>query len=55
MTGDSKMKRIVTLALLFVFLCIAIYILYNFQLGSIPILLMAILFFYIGYQIVKKS
>ncbi|EDN9255992.1 hypothetical protein ARS67_002381 [Listeria monocytogenes] len=49
------MKRLIILALLFVFLCVAIYILYDFQLGSIPILLMAILFFYIGYQIVKKN
>ncbi|MBC1521888.1 hypothetical protein ACYRFS_10135 [Listeria kieliensis] len=49
------MKRIIILTLLFVFLCVAIYVLYNFQLGSIPILLMAVLFFYIGYQIVKRS
>ncbi|WP_197914090.1 hypothetical protein [Listeria sp. PSOL-1] len=49
------MKRLLILTLLFVFLCIAIYVLYNYQLGSIPILLMAILFFYIGYKIVKQN
>ncbi|WP_162921713.1 hypothetical protein [Listeria costaricensis] len=50
-----KRRRIIIVALLFIFLCIATNILYDYQLGSIPILLMAFLFFYLAYQIIKRS
>ncbi|EUJ46496.1 hypothetical protein [Listeria rocourtiae] len=48
------MRYIVFICIIFLLLVIATAILYSMQLGSIPILLLAILLFYIGYCVLTK-
>ncbi|MBC1499660.1 hypothetical protein HB943_03520 [Listeria weihenstephanensis] len=48
------MRYIIFMSVLFLLLVIATAVLYNMQLGSIPILLLAILLFYIGYRVLKN-
>ncbi|MBC1372151.1 hypothetical protein HB847_07175 [Listeria booriae] len=48
------MRYIIFISVIFVLLVIATAVLYNMQLGSIPILLLSILLFYLAYCVLRK-